>query len=235
MNYFLITTALLLVACGVKQPISRVAAVADEHATLGLQALPLVAGKQKYRLVICVKTSGECRDALQTKDGRKVTFVYDTRAQHLVSDSDKGAVIALKHLPEAQAETAKRGYSRRFLVAMPLYAAGIAAGVLLLRLKQSEKLILINPTLGKEELVHALPDASKVWHKYIAGGAGMVVAMGIMQLLDHYVWGYSERQAAEHWDSIFSEAEHKNATEVKDIDSIVQALAETFEFVVTDQ
>ena len=58
---------------------------------------------------------------------------------------------------------------------------------------------------------------------------------GAMQLIDHYVWGYGERQAVEHWNSIFSEAEHKNATEVKDIDSIVQALAETFEFVVTDQ
>ena len=241
MNYFLVTTALLLAACGGKQPTAWVEAVADEQATLGLQVLPLVASQQAYRLVICAKTSGACRDALQTKDGRKVTFVYDLRAQQLVSDSDTGAVIALKHLPEARAATAKRGHGRQFLPAIPLFVAVIAAGVVLLRLKKHpEKLMLAVTTPGQEVLVHAPAHApahaSKVWQLYIGGGAsaGIVVAMGARQLFEHYFWGYGEHQAAEHWDSIFSAAEHKHATAVKDIDSIVQALAETFELAVTD-
>ncbi len=229
MSYFLVITSLLWVACGGEQPAARTKAIEDAQSSLGLQALPQVADKQAYRLVICAKASGVCRDALQTKDGRGVTFIYDIRSQHLISDSDAGAVVSLKHLAEAQTATARRGRQRQSLVVWPLIAVGITAGVLLLpKISPTTLTIALMPD-GKSVPVH--PPEKKVGRKYIAGGVGALVAAVATWSLDHYVWGHGERQAAQHWDSIFSAAEHKNATTVKDLERVVEALAKTFDLV----
>ena len=237
MIYFLVTATWLLTACGGGEPpTAQTRAIKDTQSILAFQALPKAANKQQYRLVICTSSNNECRDALQTKDGRAVTFVYDTRSQYLVSDSDKGVVIALKYLSQAQKEIDRKGKSRQSLIIWPAIIAGITIGVLLLRLKKApQELILINTTPGQEELVHALPKAQDSWRKFIAGAVGAATAITAVHWLDQHVWGYGERQAAIHWNSIFSEADHKNATEVKDIDSIVQALAEAFGLMVKDQ
>ena len=161
----------------------------------------------------------------------------------LNSNSDTGAVVALKQLPQAREKTAKRGRHRKLTVVASLLIVGAATGLLLARLKKKppERWVLLNKTPGKEELVNKL-DRSRssnrfdsVWSDLLTAGvpgAAVGAAVGLPSL-DH-LWGYGERQAAEHWDSIFSDAEHNNTITITDVDGVVRALAATFDFVVRD-
>ena len=240
MNYLLIINMLLVVACGTEQPTARSQAVADKQKSLGLLAVPPVSGKQAYRLVVCVKETDKCHNALQTKDGREVLFVYDPQAQHLVSDSETGAVVAIKHLPAALASTNKRGKERKQLVSIPVVVAGIGIGILAVKLKRPlPTLVLTNKTSGQEELWEGAVKEGKSWLDGDTSGAktlfsaiiGAFAASGATVLLDRYIWGYGERQAVKHWNDVFSSADHKQAVAIKDVDVIVQALAETFNLV----
>ena len=237
MKYLLIINMLLVMACGTEQPTARPQAVADKQSTLGLLAASPIAGKQSYRLVMCSKGTTDCHDALQTKDGREVRFVYDPQAQQLVSDSETGAVVAIKHLPTALASTNKRGQQRKQLMAIPVIMAGVVVGSLAVQLRRPlPTLVLTNKTSGQEELWEGVVKEGKQWlageatgtKTFLGAVMGAIAAAGATTLLDRYIWGYGERQAVKYWNDIFSSANHKQAVAVKDVDTIVQALAETF-------
>ena len=240
MKYLLIINMLLVMACGTEKPAARPQAVADKQTTLGLLAAAPMSGKQSYRLVVCDKGTSKCHDALQTKDGREVRFVYDPQAQHLVSDSETGAVVAIKHLPAALATTNKRGVQRRQLVMIPVIVAGVAIGILAVQLRRPVRtIVLTNKTKGQEQLWEGTVKEGQQWlagditgtKTFLGAIGGAFAAAGVTMIIEPYLWGYGERQAVRYWNDIFSSADHKQAVAVKDVDSIVQALAETFDLV----
>ena len=65
-----------------------------------------------------------------------------------------------------------------------------------------------------------------------AGGMGIASA-SVMLAIDKSIFWYGEQQLGEHWNQIFSEkSSFDNATEVKDINSVLEKLAAVFNFKV---
>ncbi len=68
----------------------------------------------------------------------------------------------------------------------------------------------------------------------IGGAAGAGLGAALMLAIDKSVWGYADRQVSKHWNQIFIENDDFSDTRrVKDVQFILQALADTFDFVVS--
>lgn len=73
-----------------------------------------------------------------------------------------------------------------------------------------------------------------------AGGAAfaadkITVAMQTIVDIDKSIWGYADRQTSMHWSQVFSESGLSNTKDVRNLQTILDALAETFGFRVNQR
>lgn len=81
------------------------------------------------------------------------------------------------------------------------------------------------------ELVNVADQSRRNASMYAWGGGGL--ALGILSSIDKSIWGYADRQLSQHWHQIFvDDRDFAEATPVRDIRVILQALADKFGFVV---